>query len=256
MKQHPFRNHLRLRTPIMFQEKPHLQVPILVVTKWMRASLGFVVALISCLLITVNSNAESNSKNCLTPVKLLDQKRKDVDSAGGIWGIFARSSALDRHSKDAVKLDSNISKLVETLVYLCETQSGVPYNELASFIARKIKELGEEHFKREQIFLGKPKKDVEDWLEYSKIAVANKKRVLEADKINTSINGARLFINRYWKLYNDFKGQDKIDSILPVTIALNQEISEFMINDPYTSLALFEDSQIPFWDIDENYGGS
>ena len=29
-----------------------------------------------------------------------------------------------------------------------------------------------------------------------------------------------------------------------------------MTTDPYVALALFEDSQIPYWDIDENYGGS
>jgi len=202
------------------------------------------------------SGAESNPSGCLNLVKPLDQKRKEVEFSGGIWGIFAKSSALDGHSKDAVKLDSNISKLIETLVYLCKTRSGVPFNELASFVTRKISEMGEEPFKRKQIHLGKPEKYVEDWLVYSKIAQANNKRILDPEKIKTSIQGAGVFINRYWKLFNDFRNKDNINPILPTTVALNKEIGEFMISDPYTALALFEDSQIPFWDIDENYGGS
>lgn len=222
----------------------------------MRASICCVTVLLTSLIFLVGSNAQSNPSDCLVRVKPLDLKRKSVEAVGGIWGIFAKSSALDKNSKDAVKLDSNISKLIETLVYLCGTQSGVPYNELSSFITRKIKELGEEPFKREQILLGKPKQDVEDWLEYSKIAEANKKRTLDADKIIISIQGASVFINRYWKLFNDFNAQSKIEPILPATVSLNEEIGEFMREDAYIALALFEDSQIPFWDIDENYGGS
>ena len=206
--------------------------------------------------MAVESNAESNPSSCLNLVKPLDQKRKEVEFSGGIWGVYAKTSALDNHSKNAVTLDSNISKLVETLVYLCETRSGVPFNELASFVTRKISEMGEEPFKREQIHLGKPKKYVEDWLVYSKIAQANKKRTLDLEKIKTSIQGAGVFVNRYWKLFNDFGNKGNSNQILPATIALNKEIGEFMTTDPYTALALFEDSQIPFWDIDENYGGS
>ena len=206
--------------------------------------------------MVAESSAKSKSSSCLNLVKPLDQKRKEVEFAGGIWGIFAKLSALDAHSKDAVKLDSNINKLIETLVYLCETRSGVPFNELASFVTRKISEMGEEPFKREQIHLGKPKKYVEDWLDYSRIAQANKKRTLVPEKIKTSIQGAGVFINKYWQLFSDFRNKDNINPILPATVALNKEIGEFMKTDPYTALALFEDSQIPFWDIDENYGGS
>ncbi len=222
----------------------------------MRAGLGFIVILATCFLMVTDSNAENNSPRCLSLITPLDQKRIEVESADGIWGIYARSSTLDGHSKEAVKIDSNISKLIGTLVYLCETKSGVPFNELASFVTRKIEELGADQFKRQQIFLGKPKKDVEDWLKYSKIAQANKKRVLEFNKIKVSIQSAGIFIDRYWNLFNDFRSVDKVDSILPATIALNREIGEFMATDPYLALALYEDSQIPYWDVDENYGGS
>jgi len=225
-------------------------------TEVKRASLRLLITLAACLLVVVKSSAEPNSSKCLNLVKPLEQKSKEVGFAGGIWGIFAKSSALDDHSKDAVKLDSNINKLIETLRYLCETRSGVPFNELASFITRKIEEEGKEPFRREQVLLGKPEKDVEDWLVYYKVAQANKKRILDLDKIENSIQGAGVFINRYWELFSNFRSKNQIDSILPATIALNKEIDEFMTTDPYTVLALFEDSQIPYWDVDENYGGS
>jgi hypothetical protein len=233
-----------------------LQVPISVGTKPGRVFLSLPLVLAACLSVVVECNAKSFSSSCLSLVKPLDEKRKEVGLAGGMWGIFARTPALDGHSKDAVKLDSNINKLIETLVYLCETKSGVPFNELAIFVTRKIKELGADQFKQEQILLGKPRKDVEDWLEYSKVAQANQKRVLEFDKIKFSIQSAGIFIDRYWKMFSDYKNKDADLPILPATVGLNQEIDDFMTTDPYMALALFEDSQIPYWDIDENYGGS
>lgn len=240
----------------MSQELLHRPVRISAETELIRAAFGFFFLLLVCFIMGADSSAEENSPGCFSLVKPLDQKRKEVESGDGIWGIYARSSAMDKHSKEAVKLDSNISKIIETLDYLCATQSGVPFNELASFVTRKISELGEESFKRNQIHLGKPKKDVEDWLKYSRIARANEKRLLKLDKVKTSIQGASVFINRYWKLFHDYKNQNNVDSILPATVKLNQDIGEFMTTDPYTALALFEDSQIPYWDVDENYGGS
>ena len=233
-----------------------LQVLISVETEWVRGFLGFVIMLALCFSGAVDGNAKSISSDCLSLVKPFDEKKKEAGLSGGMWGIFAREPALDAHSKDAVKLDSNINKLIETLVYLCETETGVPFNELASFITRKVKELGAERFSQEQIFLGKPRKDVEDWLKYYEVAQANQKRKLQPDKIKISIQGAGVLIDRYWKLFNDFKNKDEILPILPATVDLNQKIEDFMTTDPYVALALFEDSQIPYWDIDENYGGS
>jgi len=249
-KRLPSLNHLKN----MFLEI--LRAPISVGIELARAFLCLIFILVTCFIVVEGSHAKDNSSSCLSLVKPLDEKRKEVGFAGGVWGIFARESALDGHSKDAVKLDSKINKLVETLVYLCETKSGVPFNELASFVTRKIKELGTDRFSQEQILLGRPRQDVANWLKYSKIAEANLKRVLELDQIKISIHGAGVYIDRYWKMFRDFINKDEILPILPVTVALNQEIDDFLTKDPYMALALFEDSQIPYYDIDENYGGS
>jgi hypothetical protein len=234
----------------------NLQAPISVEIKLARTILFLSFIIAASLLMPGYSNAKSNFSDCLKLVKPLDKVRKETGLAGGVWGIFAKNSALDNHSKDAVKLDSQINKLVETLEYLCETKSGVPFNERAAFVTRKISELGPEQFRQEQILLGKPKQDVADWLEYSKIARANKNRVLELDKIRISIHDAGVLVNKYWKIFSDYKSKENIQLILPVTILLNQEIENYMKSDPYIALAIFEDSQIPYWDIDENYGGS
>jgi hypothetical protein len=249
--QQPQTPYLRLT---MFLE--NLQVPISVEIKLARTILFLSFIIAASLVVPGYSDAKNNSSECLSLVKPLDKKRKEAGHTGGVWGIFARESALDKHSKDAVKLDSQINKLVETLVYLCETKSGVPFNELASFVTRKIEEVGAEKFRQEQIQLGKPRQDVADWLKYSKVARANKKRFLELDKIKTSIQGARILINRYWKIFSEFRNKGNILPILPATIALNHDIENYMKSDPYMALAVFEDSQIPYWDIDENYGGS
>jgi len=250
MKRPPSLNHQRTMYP------GTRQAPISVEIKSAPAFLCFTILLAAFFLMVVDGSAKSNSSDCLSLVKPLDEKRKEVGFAGGLWGIFAREPALDGHSKEAVKLDSNINKIVATLVYLCETKSGVPFNELASFVTRKIAKLGADRFSREQIQLGKPPKDVKDWLKYSKIAQATRKRTLELNKIKTSIQGAGIFVDRYWKIFNAFKNKNNILPILPAAVALNQKIDDFMTTDPYMVLALLEDSQIPYWDIDENYGGS
>lgn len=200
--------------------------------------------------------AGTGSTDCLSSIGPLEKDRDEVQAEGGIWGIFSKTPSLGRHSSKAIAVDSKINKLIETLTYLCETQSGVPLNELAAYVSRKLAELGENEFKSLHLTLGKPEKEIEDWLIYTKIALGNRKRVLELHKIKKSIQDSNNLIEKYRALYTEFKDQNRLEPVLSRTTALEQEIDDFFVSDPYIALAIFEESQVPFWDIDENYGGS
>ncbi|GJL78289.1 MAG: hypothetical protein NPINA01_12780 [Nitrospinaceae bacterium] len=204
----------------------------------------------------VESLAQPKSANCLKLVLPLDKTREDVQSEGGVWGIFSKNPAMNRHSSKAIAVDSKMSRLISTLTYLCKTRSGVPLNELASYVSRKVAELGEERFKNLHVTLGKPEKEIESWLVYTKIAKANRKRVLEFEKIKISIQDAGRLVKAYRTLFTEFMNGDEVETLLSRTTSLNKKVEEFFIQDPYIALAIFEESQVPFWDIDENYGGS
>ena len=79
---------------------------------------------------------------------------------------------------------------------------------------------------------------------------------MELEKIKKSIQDAGILIGEYQNLFLEFSDSDKVERVLPRTLTLSQKIDAFLSGDPYVALAILEDSQIPFWDIDENYGGS
>ena len=222
----------------------------------MRAFPILAIYLVTHILFAHESQAQTNSASCLNLIKHLEKQRDDVQSEGGVWGIFSKIPSLTPHSSTAIEVDSKISKLVSTLNYLCETSSGVPLNELAEYVSRKVEQLGVKDFKNLHHTLGKPEKEIEGWLVYTEIALANRKRILEFEEIKKSIQGARGLVNEYWTLFREFNNRNTVEPILSRTISLGQAIDEFFTSESYLALAIFEDSQVPFWDIDENYGGS
>lgn len=203
---------------------------------------------------SVDSYAQTDG--CLDLVSPIEKDRDAVQYEGGIWGLFSKTPSLGHHSAKAIAVDSKINKLIVTLVYLCETSSGVPLNELASYVSRKVSELGESEFKSLHITLGKPEQEIENWLVYTKIALVNQKRILDLNKIKASIRNVSGLIEKYRALFSEFKNQNHSQTLLLQTNSLGREIDDYFVSDPYIALAVFEESQVPFWDIDENYGGS
>jgi hypothetical protein len=198
----------------------------------------------------------AQTDGCRDLVNPIEKDRDAVQAEGGVWTIFSKIPTLGRHSARAVAVDSKINKLIVTLVYLCETNSGVPLNELASYVSRKVTELGESEFRSLHITLGKPEQEIENWLAYTKIALVKQKRTLELKKIRKSIQDAKRLVGKYRALFTEFQNQKNMEPVLSRTVSLEKEIDNVFISDPYVALAIFEESQVPFWDIDENYGGS
>ena len=93
-------------------------------------------------------------------------------------------------------------------------------------------------------------------MKYTEIALVNKKRVLKFKTIKKSIQGSAVLIENYRTLFTENQNNNKKEPVLSKTISLGQQIDDFFEKDPYMALAIFEDSQVPYWDVDENYGGS
>ena len=91
--------------------------------------------------------------NCLDHVKQLELKRGDVALNWGMWGYFERSDYLKKKSVIAMQLDSRINKILFLLSHLCETQSGIPLNSLATYLLQNFAEKGEDKFKDELLYM-------------------------------------------------------------------------------------------------------
>ena len=55
-----------------------------------------------------------------------------------MWGYFEKVPELRKLSVDAIQLDSRINKIFFTLDYLCDTEKGIPLNDLATYISYNL----------------------------------------------------------------------------------------------------------------------
>ena len=158
-------------------------------------------------------------------------------------------------SVEALQLDARTRQIISTLKYLCQTQNGVPLSELAEFVSENLRKMGEEEFTQELVVLGKNKDDIKIWLKHTKTAEKNLHRKLSTDGIEKSITRANPILESYGKLYHQLADGD-LQGISASTHSLMEHITEYFGNDPYFVQATNEIMAVPFWDIDENYGGS
>jgi len=193
---------------------------------------------------------------CVKQLQAYIKNINAVESLGGLWGLFEQNKSLRDHSIKAVKLDSKINQIFLTLEYLCTTVGGVPFNELADYIAYHFQKMDEKQFREHHDILGKPAKVIDTWLEYYKIAVATRERKLNLEQIQVSLDAAESLFTKYLNLAQDISADDPEKNFLKQTLDLAEEIDRFQTHDKYMVQANIEEARVPFWDIDENYGGS
>ncbi len=174
---------------------------------------------------------------------------------GGLWSLFEKSPTLRGESLKALQLDQKINMLIWNFNYLCQTIQGVPFDELASYVSERLEVIDKDEFKKEHLILGKTKEEIDIWLEYIEFARSIQFRALNPESINRSIDQASGIIKHYNSLAKQVnKSPNKLQ--IKATEQLTQEINAFAKSDGNISLALEENSKVPYWDIDENYGGS
>jgi len=193
---------------------------------------------------------------CLKQVVPLKGLGEQVAELDGIWGLYQKNSELQDNSALSINLDKAVNSIIFHLEFLCETIDGIPFDELSDYVSVNLEEKGEEKFKQELIILGKNEGQIKVWFEFSKFAVANRYRVLDPEKIMHSIQSAHPLIKGYLELAKRIDRKEEIGSVIQETQGLTEQIDNFFKTDPYMSQALHENSQIPYADWDENYGGS
>jgi len=193
---------------------------------------------------------------CLKQVNPLKAERDQVAELDGVWGLFQKTEELQNNSALAITLDNKINSILFHLDYLCNTTDGIPFDELALYVSTGLAEKGEEKFREELIILGKSEGEIEVWFKFSKFAVANRYRALDPKTISSTIQSAHPFINRYLQLAEKINSKKDVGSVIQEAQKLTNHVETFFEIDPYMSQAIHENSQVPYADWDENYGGS
>jgi hypothetical protein len=185
--------------------------------------------------------------------KALGEQVAELD---GIWGLFQKRPKLQGNSALSINLDRLVNSIIFHLEFLCDTIDGIPFDELSDYISVNLTEKGAEKFKQELLILGKNEGQIKVWFEFSKFAVANRYRALDPEKIFHSIQTSKPLIKSYLELAKRIDRKEGMESVIQETKSLKDQIENFFKTDAYMSQALHENSQIPYADWDENYGGS
>ncbi len=207
------------------------------------------------LLVTSVTTAMAES-SCIEWVSQLKSKNDNIVLNGGMWGYFEKDSELRKRSVSALQLDSRVNKIFFALDHLCETQDGIPLNDLALYIAYNLSQKSKDAFRDELLVLGKTKKQIDTWFEFDTYAQHNKSRTLELSKIKTAVDQSTSLINSYVQLAEIISGGSSPDLSLQKALSLQLEIDQLLKEQPYLAQALEEISEVPYWDINESSGGS
>ncbi len=202
-----------------------------------------------------NLSVSKDTDACLSHLHPLEEEKIIVGEMGGMWTLFEQSALLRDHSTQAIQSDSKMNQLFELLQYLCATVHGVPFNELAVYLYENLKLQSKQDFKKEHLILGKSEAEIDIWLAFFDVSLQTQKRQLELSSIETSIRKANPLFREYKALALEIRNEPD-EKHLKNLEALNHKILNLESSDNYLKQAWHELAQVPFWDIDENYGGS
>ena len=202
------------------------------------------------------SSAEADPRPCLEWVRPLETQANRILSDGGMWALYERRPELRNYSVDALQLDSRINKIIDTLKYLCQTQNGIPLNDLAQYLIYNIKTMGITKFQAKLFQLGKSREEIDTWLEFARYAKQQEFRLLEIDRIRKTIDNTKPWLSLYAKLAEGALDQPSHESHREAIRSLSHELDQFLSDTPYLAQAIDENSRVPYWDINESIGGS
>ncbi len=202
--------------------------------------------------------AQAQEELCGELIRPLVLKKNTIAENGGLWSLFERSGGLKEHSVQGLKIDSKINKILNRLKYLCRTREGVPFTELARYISSELAQLNEnkKEFKKKMIILGKSEGEINIWLNYIKTARENQDRTLQMNKIVQAVEKGEDLLEGYVDLAAKIRNSKNESSLLAQTRHLLEAIDRFLSQNPYMVKALRETERVPYWDFEENYGGS
>ena len=199
--------------------------------------------------------SQTQTQRCDEKLSALEKTKSAIIGEGVMWALFERYKLFREESSKAMQLDFKAQQLIWLLDYLCKTIEGVPYNELADYLAKNLKEKSKPQFKNELVILGKTESEIDIWFAFSDISLTNKTRKLDIETIYISIQKAAPLIRQYKRLTEEIEQSQSTQQIEDVD-NLYQEIEQLESSDSYLAQAMLETSQVPHWDVDESTGGS
>ena len=216
----------------------------------------FLILFVFCTFVSSVLASPSEIPLCHKQLTLLKTPREEVASYDGIWGLFQKNKELQGSSVEGISLDKLINSMIFNLEFLCDTIDGIPFDELSDYVTVNLTEKGEKKFRQELIILGKNEEQIDVWFKFAKFAVAKRYRALDAKKVHATIQSAEHFVKSYLELAKRINRKIKLYLVIQETQNLTKNIQKFLESDLYLSQAIHENSQIPYADWDENYGGS
>jgi hypothetical protein len=189
-----------------------------------------------------SSAVEAGSKACKDLIGPLHNQVNFVKDRGGMWSLFEKRPGLEGHSGLALRVDSKIVGLMFTLDYLCDTQEGIPFSDVAEYVVSNVRKKGREGFIDENVQLGHSLQEVTEWADFAIFSESNLNRKLDIGQIGKSAEQAQGPVARYVDL---FKGKHSDSVLLAKSKSLVATTEQLHKNDPYLKQADFENAQIP-----------
>ena len=202
-----------------------------------------------------------NSKACYNLFRPLEKQAQKIKDRGGIWELFEKGAFLRKHSIVGLHVDSKITSLIDTLNYLCESQDGLPINEVANYLVSMMKKEGREGFIKYYLSLFHSIEEIEVWAEYAEYFEANRKRKLDFNQTKNTLAKAQKFFERYTTLAQNIDSTNdkelrikalrllvplQVEGIAEEGKVLTEDIKQFIAMDPLLKQANLENSEIPF----------
>ncbi len=223
----------------------------------MTISRSLTLSFICILLFIPNTVFADDEKvaNCLKRLESHIRYLNEPGMTGGIWAQFEKRSELRNDSTIALKLDTELRQTLYNLKFLCTSQDGIPLNELARYITQEVDKSSAESFKKRWVDLGKSPEELDSWIEFYHFSKKGKNRKLKQETIHYSIQKSLPLFKEYFELNAAMNTGDS-GGFLSSATDLLKNIKKFCETDSYVSQAIYENAQAPYWDMDENHGGS
>ncbi|MBC8287831.1 MAG: hypothetical protein H8E42_10210 [Nitrospinae bacterium] len=211
--------------------------------KLFRIFLIFQTLVIAPLLL---SSAEANNvEACYSLFRPLENSALKIKGSGGTWALFERREIFRKHAIVGLHVDSKITALIFTINYLCESQEGIPVNEVAGQVVSMLEKRGREGFVEQYLVEAHELGEIKDWLKYADYFKAHHKRKLDFNETRTTIKKAQEFFERYLALSHKLSTTNDVEGIAKDGKALIEDVVKFNTVDPLLKQANLENSKIP-----------
>ena len=192
------------------------------------------------------SSAEAdNLKRCYSLFRPIENTALKIKGPGGTWGLFEKRAIFRKHAIVGLHVDSKITALIFTINYLCESQEGIPVNEVAGQVVPMMAERGLEGFIKHYLVLAHELEEIKGWAKYADYFKAHHKRKLDFGQTKNTIEKSTVFFERYQALSRKLSKTNDVEEIAKEGKALIKDIMQFNNIDPLLKQANLENSKIP-----------